>query len=102
MLVAAWLQAAWAAVAVIRPSRGLLRAGAWLNGLILALYLIAQATGDGIGTTPRAAGLSGFAAGLSAALGAVLIIGCGWLLTARPDQRVRRQRLITAPAVTGG
>ena len=102
MLVAAWLQAAWAAVAVIRPSRGLLRAGAWLNGLILALYLITQATGDGIGTAPHAAGLSGFAAGLSAALEAVLIIGCGWLLTARPGQRVRRQRLITAPAVTGG
>ncbi len=102
MLIAAWLQAAWAAVAVIRPSRGLLQAGAWLNGLILALYLITQATGDGIGTGPHAAGLSGFAAGLSAALEAVLIIGCGWLLTARPDQRVRRQRLITAPAVTGG
>jgi hypothetical protein len=27
MLVAAWLQAAWAVVAVIRPSRGLLQAG---------------------------------------------------------------------------
>ena len=102
MLVAAWLQAAWAAVAVIRPSRGLLRAGAWLNGLVLALYLITQTTGDGIGTAPHAAGLSGFAAGLSAALEAVLILGCSWLLTARPGQRVRRQRLITAPAVTGG
>jgi hypothetical protein len=102
MLVIAWLQAAWAAVAVIRPSRGLLRAGAWLNGLVLALYLITQTTGDGIGAAPHAAGLSGFAAGLSAALEAVLIIGCGWLLTARPGQRVRRQRLITAPAVTGG
>jgi hypothetical protein len=102
MLIAAWLQAAWAAVAVIRPSRGLLQAGAWLNGLILVLYLITQATGDGIGTAPHAAGLSAFAAGLGAALEAVLIIGCGWLLTARPGQRVRRQWLITAPAVTGG
>jgi hypothetical protein len=102
MLVAAWLQAAWAVVAMIRPSRGLLRAGAWLNGLVLALYLITQTTGDGIGTAPHAAGLSGFAAGLSAALEVVLILGCGWLLTARPGQRVRRQRLITAPAVTGG
>jgi hypothetical protein len=92
MLVAAWLQAAWAAVAVIRPSRGLLQAGAWLNGLILALYLITHATGDGIGTVPHAAGLSGFAAGLSAALEVVLIIGCGWLLTARPGRPVRRQR----------
>ena len=102
MLVAAWLQAAWAAVALIRPSRGLLQAGLWLNGLVLALYLITQTTGDGIGTAPHAAGLSGFAAGLSAALEAVLIVGCGWLLTARSGQRVRRQRLITAPAVTGG
>ena len=102
MLVAAWLQAAWAAVALIRPSRGLLQAGMWLNGLVLALYLITQATGHGIGTAPHAAGLSGFAAGLSAALEAVLIAGCGWLLTARSGQRVRRQRLITAPAVTGG
>jgi hypothetical protein len=101
MLVAAWLQAAWAAVALIRPSRGLLRAGIWLNGLVLALYLITQATGHGIGTAPHAAGLSGFAAGLSAALEAVLMAGCGWLLTARSGQRVRRQRLITAPAVTG-
>jgi hypothetical protein len=67
----------------------------------IGAYLITQATGDGIGTAPHAAGLSGFAAGLGAALEAVLIIGCGWLLTARPGQRVRRQRLITAPAVTG-
>jgi hypothetical protein len=102
MLVAAWLQAAWAAVALIRPSRGLLQAGAWLNGLVLALYLITQTTGNGIGTAPHAAGLSGFAAGLSAALEAVLVAGCCWLLTARSGQRVRRQRLITAPAVTGG
>jgi hypothetical protein len=102
MLVAAWLQVAWAAVALIRPSRGLLQAGMWLNGLVLALYLITQTTGDGIGTAPHAAGLSGFAAGLSAALEAVLIVGCGWLLTARPGQRVRRERLITAPAITGG
>ena len=102
MLVIAWLQVAWAAVAVIRPSRGLLRAGVWLNAVVLALYLITQATGHGIGTAPHAAGLSGFAAGLSAALEAVLIVGCGWLLTARSGQRVRRQRLITAPAVTGG
>jgi hypothetical protein len=102
MLVAAWLQAGWAAVALIRPSRGLLQGGRWLNGLVLALYLITQTTGDGIGIAPHAAGLSGFAAGLSAALEAVLIVGCGWLLTARSGQRVRRQRLITAPAVTGG
>ncbi len=102
MLVIAWLQAGWAAMAMIRPSRGLLHAGAWLNGLVLVLYLITQTTGDGIGTAPHAAGLSGFAAGLSAVLEAVLIAGCGWLLLARPGQRVPRQRLIAAPAVTGG
>ena len=60
MLVIAWLQVAWAAVAVIRPSRGLLRAGVWLNAVVLALYLITQATGHGIGTAPHAAGLSAF------------------------------------------
>jgi hypothetical protein len=102
MLVIAWLQAAWAAVAIIRPSRGLLRAGAWLNAAVLALYLVIETTGDGIGTAPHAAGLSGLAAGLSAALEAVLVLGCGWLLTARPSRWVPRQRLITMPAATGG
>ncbi len=101
MLVIAWLQATWAAVAVIRPSRGLLRAGAWLNAAVLTLYLVTQATGNGIGTAPHATGLSAFAAGLSAVLGTLLVLGSGWLLTARPSRRVPRQRLITMPAATG-
>jgi hypothetical protein len=71
------------------------------NAVVLAGYIITRATGDAIGTAPHAAGLSGFGDGLSAALEAIVIAGCTWVLTARLGRQVSRQRLIMAPATTG-
>ena len=67
MLVIAWLQAAWAAVAVIRPSRGLLRAGAWLNA-VPCWPCTWSPRRPGTASAPRRTrpGCPRFAAGLSA------------------------------------
>jgi hypothetical protein len=101
-LVASWLQLSWAIVAIIRPSRRLLHGGVLLNSVVLAGYIITQATGDAIGTAPHSGGLPAFGSGLGAALDAVLAAGCAWLLTAKSAQyQVRRQRLIDAPVATG-
>lgn len=84
ILAASWLQLSWAIVAIIRPSRRLLRGGVLLNSVVLAGYIITQATGDAIGTAPHGGGLSFFGNGLGAALDAILAAGCAWLLTAQP------------------
>jgi hypothetical protein len=101
-LVISWLQLGWAIAVVIRPSRRLLQAGVLLNGVVLAGYVITQATGDAIGIAPRGGGLPAFGNGLGEALAAVLAAGCAWLLTAQQARyRVPRQRLIMVPAATG-
>jgi hypothetical protein len=101
-LVVSWLQLGWAIAVVIRPSRRLLQAGVLLNGVVLAGYVITQATGDAIGIAPRGGGLPAFGNGLGEALAAVLAAGCAWLLTAQQARyRVPRQRLIMVPAATG-
>jgi hypothetical protein len=94
-LATSWVQLGWAIVAIVRPSRRLLQAGALLNSAVFAGYIVAQA---------MAAHPAGdvFGNGLGAALDVVLAAGCAWLLTARPARyRVRRQRLIMVPAATG-
>jgi hypothetical protein len=101
-LVVAWLQAMWAIAVIAKPSRTVLRIGLVFNAAVLVLYLITLATGDAIGQAPKDAGLSGFGDGLCAVLEAVVTAGCVWLLRADVSQSVRRQRLIIAPAVTGG
>jgi hypothetical protein len=102
ILAASWLQLSWAIVAIIRPSRRLLHGGVLLNSVVLAGYIITRATGDAIGTAPHGGGLPAFGNGLGAALDAILAAGCAWLLTAQPARyRVRRQRLMIAPAATG-
>jgi len=103
-LVVAWLQVIWAVAVIARPSRPVLRAGAVFNAAMLGLYLVTVATGDAIGRAPKGAGLSGFGTGLCAALEAVAVAGCAWLLMAGTSQRVRRvqrQRLVVVPAATG-
>jgi hypothetical protein len=100
MLVVAWLQGIWAVVLVVRPSRPLLQAGAILNAVVLAGYVITRTTGYAIGIAPREAGLSAFGAVFCAAFEAVVVAGCAWLLTARVEHNVRRQRLFAVPAAT--
>jgi hypothetical protein len=100
MLVVAWLQVAWAVVVIVRPSRPLLWAGALINAVVVAGYLITRTTGYAIGTAPREAGLSAFSAVFCAAFEAVVVAGCAWLPAGRAEHHVRRQRLIAVPAAT--
>jgi len=101
-LVVAWLQALWAIAVIARPSRALLVGGGCLNAVVLAGYILTLTTGDAVGRAPNAAGLSGFGDGLCAALEAIAVAGCAWLVMAKVSHRVRRRRLIMAPAATGG
>ncbi len=101
-LVVAWLQALWAIAVIARPSRALLVGGGCLNVVVLAGYILTLTTGDAVGRAPNAAGISGFGDGLCAALEAIAVAGCARLVMARVSHRVRRRRLIMAPAATGG
>ena len=69
---------------------------------MLAGYILTLTTGDAVGRAPNAAGISGFGDGLCAALEAIAVAGCARLVMARVSHRVRRRRLIMAPAATGG
>jgi hypothetical protein len=86
MLIAAWLQLGWAIALVARPSRLLLWGGAILNVAVVAVYLATRPAGDAVEN------------GVSLALGAIVTAGCGWLLAARAEHQVRRQRLVMVPA----
>jgi hypothetical protein len=101
MLVVAWLQLLWAIVAVAKPSRLLLWAGAILNAGVVAVYIVTRTVGDVIGPTPHDVEPFGFGDGLCTVLEAVLVVGCAWLLTAKVERRVERRRLIVALATTG-
>ena len=89
MLVAAWLQVMWAVAVVVRTSRSKLWAGVVLNVAVVVAELAAHPAGDAVEN------------GVGLAAAAVVAAGCGWLLAARADRPVRRQRLVTAPASAG-
>jgi len=101
-LVIAWVQALWAIGAAVRLTRPVLRTGAMLNAAVLVLSVVTLATGDAIGAAPHGAGLSGFGDWLCAVLEAAGAAGCAWLLTADAGRRMRRPRLVFAPAAVGG
>jgi hypothetical protein len=101
MLVVAWMQAAWAAALVIRPSRWLIVSGAIINTAVIAVYLVTRTVGDVIGPTPNSVEPVGFGDGLCTALEAAVVIGCLWLLVTATNWRVRRVQLYAIPAATG-
>jgi hypothetical protein len=101
MLVVAWGQLAWAVLAVARPSRALLWAGAVLNTGVIVVYIVTRTVGDVIGPTPNAVEPFGFGDGLCTVLEAVVAAGCCWLLISRADRTVPAARLIQVPAGTG-
>jgi hypothetical protein len=101
MLVVAWLQLLWAALAVARPSRPLLWGGATVNIGVIVVYIVTRTVGDVIGPTPHAVEPLGFGDGLCTVLEAMIVAGCAWLLAARTDQLVNRKRLALASAATG-
>jgi hypothetical protein len=101
MLVVAWLQLVWAVAAIVRPARLLLWSGMVLNAGVVAVYIVTRTVGDVIGPTPHAVEPFGFGDGLCTVLEAVVVAGCAWLLVARTDPLVSRQRLVLASAATG-
>jgi hypothetical protein len=101
MLAAAWLQLAWAVTAVARPSRALLWAGVVLDAGVAAVYAVTRTAGDLVGPSPHTAEPVGFGDVLCTVIELAVAAGCLWLLIARPERRVRRQRLIVAPVATG-
>jgi hypothetical protein len=101
MLVTAWLQLLWAIVAVFRPSRPLLWSGTILNAGVVAVYIVTRTVGDVVGPTPHAVEPFGFGDGLCTVIEAIVAVGCAWLLIAKSDRRVRRDRLVMASAATG-
>lgn len=86
MLVAAWLQLAWAVGVVMRPSRALLTLGAVLNAGVIAVYLVTRTVGDVIGPTPNQTEPVGFGDLLCTVCEALVVIG-SVLLLARPLAR---------------
>jgi hypothetical protein len=101
MLVVAWGQLGWAVLAVARPSRAMLWAGAALNAGVIVVYVVTRTVGDVIGPTPNAVEPFGFGDGLCTVLEAVVAAGCCWLLISRTDRAVPAARLIQVPAGTG-
>ena len=88
MLVVAWLQLAWAVVAVVRPSRPLLWGGTILNAGVVAIYIVTRTVGDVIGPTPHDVEPFGFGDGLCTVLEAVIVVGCVWLLATEAERPV--------------
>lgn len=100
MLVVAWLQLLWVPLAIVRPSRSLLAAGAVLNGGVVAVYILTRTVGDVIGPGAGAAEQAGFGDVLCTALEAVVAAGCAWLLLARTERRIAGPRLVIVPGAT--
>jgi hypothetical protein len=101
MLVAAWLQALWAAAALITPPRWLLWAGVAINLTVVTVYAVTRTVGDVFGPTPHAVEKVGFGDGLCTVLEVIIIMGCA-RLSARADHQVPRRYLAVATSVTGG
>jgi hypothetical protein len=101
MVVVAWLQLLWAAVAIARPSRLLFVGGAVLSVGVVAVYIVTRTAGDVIGPGANSAEQVGFGDVLCTVLEAIVAAGCVWLLVARTDHQVGREHLFIAPAAVG-
>jgi hypothetical protein len=101
MVVVAWLQLLWAAVAIARPSRLLFVGGVVLSVGVVAVYIVTRTAGDVIGPGANSAEQVGFGDVLCTVLEAIVAAGCVWLLVARTDHQVGREHLFIAPAAVG-
>jgi hypothetical protein len=105
MLVVAWLQLAWAILAVTRPSRVLLWAGIVLNAGVIIVYIVTRTAGDVVGPTPNDVEPAGFGDLLCTVLEAVVVAGCAFLAAARTGRQAARRpvprgRLLAVPSAT--
>lgn len=86
LLVTAWLQLAWALGLLVRPSRALLAAGAFLNAGVVAVYVVTRTVGDVVGPTPHEVEPVGFGDAFCTACEALVVI-TAVLLLVRPFTR---------------
>ena len=93
MLAAAWLQLAWAAGLLIRPSRAVIALGAVLNAAIVVVYLVTRTMGDVIGPTPHEVEPVGFGDSFCTACEVVIVVGSVLLLTRPLSRPVTRSQL---------
>lgn len=98
MLAVAWLQLAWSAGLLIRPSRRLLLLGAALNTGVVAVYVVTRTVGDVIGPSPHDVEPVGFGDAFCTAGEALIVIGSVLLLLRPFDRAVSRTASTAMPA----
>jgi hypothetical protein len=101
MLVVAWLQLTWAIGIAVRPSRLLLALGGFLNGGVIAVYIVTRTVGDVIGPTPNAAEPVGFGDAFCTACEALTVAGVLVLLARPLLEPVSRRALWSGSAAVG-
>jgi hypothetical protein len=101
MLLAAWLQLAWAVGLVVRPSRAVIAAGAAVNLGVITVYVITRTLGDVIGPTPQSVEPIGFGDAFCTACEAVLVLGALLLLVRQFDAPAARITTHAASASAG-
>ncbi len=101
-LAAGWLQFAWAILAVARPTRTVLCAGAVLSANIIAVYVLTRTVGDMVGPTPTEIEPAGFGDVPCTVFEALILAGCFWLLMTRTARRIRRSELMATATAAGG
>ncbi|MGN6795189.1 MAG: hypothetical protein ACTHJW_22610 [Streptosporangiaceae bacterium] len=101
MLTAGWLQFAWSILAIVRPSRAVLCAGAVVNANIIAIYICTRTVGDMVGPSPSEVEPVGFGDLLCTGLEALVVIGCFWLIWTRRGRMVRRSQLLATTTAAG-
>jgi hypothetical protein len=102
MLGVAWLQLAWAAAAVFRPTRLLVSSAAVLNAAVIVVYVLTRTVGDMVGPDPGDVEPAGFGDLLCTVAEAVIVAGCLWLLVASQTRQSRPVRRDHAGLLAGG
>lgn len=93
MLVAAWLQLAWAVGVLIRPSRTLIAVGAVLNAVVVVVYLVTRTVGDVIGPTPHTVEPVGFGDAFCTVCEVGIVVGSALLLLRPLSRPVTRSQM---------
>lgn len=98
MLGSAWLQMAWAGLAILPPGRVLsprllLLGGLLLNAGIVTVYVLTRTVGKMVGPDPHDVEPVGFGDALCTVLEALVALGCLLLLVRSAERQVPRRRL---------
>ncbi len=86
--VAAWLQLAFAFAVVMKPSRGVLRAGVIMNLAIIGVWVVSRAFGTPFDADPWTPEAATFPDVLATVFEGVSVLGCASLLSTRTTRRL--------------